>query len=120
MVETQEHVSPDRQLTLLVERYSDGDISIGFRGFQWHTHADILASTMSIPVVEAVRIFIGDILEDRSVIAIVYIDGAVHDVWITDDAQKELQYQQPNEEIRFRYWSGENVSICLDGSGRSL
>ena len=33
----------DRCFTLLVE-YEDEEISIGFAGFEWHTHGDLLAA----------------------------------------------------------------------------
>src|SRR5436190_18117200 len=40
----EEHRTPDGALTLVVS-HEDDDITIGFDGFQWHTHGDVLAAT---------------------------------------------------------------------------
>jgi hypothetical protein len=106
MVDTELHTSPDGLLTLTVEPLKDGDCAIGFRGFGWHTHADILASMWSTNETDAVRQFVDDVLSDRSLIAVQIIDGKTHDVWITNDPAEDCKYQQSNEKIRFRYWSG--------------
>ena len=37
-------ISPDSQLQLIVDRADDGDWGVGFDGFAWHTHGDLLAS----------------------------------------------------------------------------
>jgi hypothetical protein len=39
----EEHRSPDGLLRFIVTRDEQGDISLGFDGFVWHTHADVLA-----------------------------------------------------------------------------
>jgi hypothetical protein len=114
MVEPEEHTSADRLLTLAVDGLKNGDLAIGFRGYPWHTHADILASINSMDETEAVRQFIDDVLNDRSLIAVKMIDGHIHDVWITDDPVKERKYKQSNEEIQFRYWSGRRYSHNAD------
>jgi hypothetical protein len=38
----EEVVSPDGALRLVVSR-DDSDVTIGFAGFPWHTHGDLLA-----------------------------------------------------------------------------
>jgi len=43
----EEHVSPDRLLRLLVVR-EDGDITIGFAGYPWHTHGDVVAGELAL------------------------------------------------------------------------
>ena len=37
------HVSPDGTLILLAVWDEEGEVTIGFEGFPWHTHGDILA-----------------------------------------------------------------------------
>lgn len=106
MVEPEEHLSPDGTLTLAVEVAKDGACSIGFRGFAWHTHADMLAAVASMDKTRAVRQFVDDVLNDRSLIAVQVLDGKLHDVWITDDPTKDFKYRPPNEQIQFRFWSG--------------
>ncbi|MFN9364013.1 MAG: hypothetical protein ACK6CE_04325 [Planctomycetota bacterium] len=118
MVESEEHASADGLLTLAVESLKDGDVAIGFRGYPWHTHADILASINSMNETDAVRRFIDDVLNDRSLIAMQVIDDAIHDVWITDDPANDRKYMQPNEQIHFRYWSGREYSPNADSPSR--
>lgn len=110
MVEPEKHTSADGLLTLAVDALKDGDVAIGFHGYPWHTHADILASINSMVETDAVRQFVDDVLYDRSLIAVQMFDGRIHDVWITDDPTKDRKYKQSNEEIQFRYWSGREHS----------
>jgi hypothetical protein len=49
----QEYSSPDGILTLVVSD-EDGNSAIGFKGFRWHTHGDVLAATY--PVVDGTRL----------------------------------------------------------------
>lgn len=118
MVEPEEHASADSLLTLAVESLNDGDVAIGFRGYPWHTHADILASISSMNETDAVRQFIDDVLNDRSLIAVQIIDDVILDVWITGDPANDVKYKQSNEEIQFRYWSGRGFSLNVDGPSR--
>ena len=55
MIEPEEHASADGLLTLAVESLKDGDVAIGFRGYPWHTHADILASISAMNETDSVR-----------------------------------------------------------------
>lgn len=57
----QRHESPDELLCLLVGD-SDGNTCIGFDGFIWHTHGDILAALFGLPEEEAVASFVAEIL----------------------------------------------------------
>jgi hypothetical protein len=100
-----EHISPDGLLRFIVER-DNGDVSLGFAGYGWHTHADLIAASFGMPEREAVSRFVDDLLADRSVIAVSRVGGIIQDVWITDDPTSELRYKPEGEEIEFRYWSG--------------
>jgi hypothetical protein len=102
----EQHTSDDGLLKFVVHRDDDGDTTLGFEGFAWHTHADLLACRSELPEAEAVRDFINDVLEDRAVIAVSRIGNAICDVWITDDPTYELRYKPDEETIEFRYWSG--------------
>ncbi|MCB9925561.1 MAG: hypothetical protein H6822_25650 [Planctomycetaceae bacterium] len=110
MIEPEEHLSPDGTLALQVKLLDGGDVAIGFRGHAWHTHADILASVSGCPESDAVRRFVEDVLADRAIIAVQSFDDVVHDVWITDDPSSHRKYQQANETLNFRYWSGRKYT----------
>ncbi len=43
MLSREEYLSPDGCLRLVVIRET-GDITLGFEGFPWHTHGDVLAA----------------------------------------------------------------------------
>lgn len=101
----QRHTSPDGVLTFIVRRDSD-DVMLGFEGFGWHTHADILAALYDMPQSLAVDHFVRDLLSDRSVIAVSCIDEKLQDVWITDDPVRELRHAPQNEVIELRHWGG--------------
>lgn len=105
MNQAAEHISPDGILRFIIER-DDTDVSLGFAGHAWHTHADILAAAVGAPEQEAVDSFVEDLLNDRSVIAVSRVGGVIQDVWVTDDPVSELRYQSEGEDIEFRYWSG--------------
>ena len=100
-----EQISPDGLLRFIIER-DDEDVSLGFAGMQWHTHADLLAGACGVSEQEAIDRFVGDLLGDRSVIAVSRVGGVIRDAWVTDDPTSELRYKPEEEEIEFRYWSG--------------
>jgi hypothetical protein len=101
----EEHRSPDGSLRFIVCRDEDGDISLGFDGFTWHTHADILASLSGLPQDVALRNYVNALLSDRSIIATARVGGEIRDVWVSETAQPD-KYKPDNETIEFRYWSG--------------
>jgi hypothetical protein len=105
----EQHMSGDGHLKIIVCRYDDGDTAIGFEGFPWHTHADTLATLSGLSEQDAIRRFIDDVLDDRSIIVVSRVEGAAGEVWITDDPATELRHQSGNETIEFRYWSGKPV-----------
>ena len=100
-----EYVSPDDRLRFVVEQ--DGqDIALGFEGFSWHTHADMLASAFGTSEAPAIDQFVDDLLGDRCIIAVSRIGGTIRDVWITTDPRSDLRYASDDEVLEFRYWSG--------------
>jgi hypothetical protein len=109
-----EYRSPDGFLTLVV-RDEGGEISVGFEGFAWHTHGDILAASYSFAGVpgltpeSASQRFVEDIVSNRAIVAVLRSGNAVSDVWITDDPAGERRYQQPDEELEFRFWDGSDA-----------
>jgi hypothetical protein len=105
MKPTREYVSPDNQLRFVVDD-DEQDISLGFEGFPWHTHADVLASTFGTSEELAVNRFVSDLLNDRCIIVVSRIGGTIRDVWITADPQSDLRYKSDDEVLEFRYWSG--------------
>ena len=107
----EEHVSPDHFLRLIVTRDPDGDISIGFDRYMWHTHGDILAATTGLPISEAIRQLVGQITSGDQIIAVSRVGGIVCDVWPTEDPLHEFKYKPPEESIEFRRWSGEIVQV---------
>ena len=100
-----EYVSPDGLLHFIIVRDND-DVSLGFAGYAWHTHGDLLAGSYGMGEGEAIARFVEDLLGDNSVIAMSRAGGVIQDVWVTDDPASDLRHQSEGEEIEFRYWSG--------------
>ena len=101
----EKYVSPDGSLTFLVIR-EHGDVSLGFEGTPWHTHADILAALSGLSQEDAVTQFVTSLLENKRVIATATVNGRVRDVWVTDDPAEVDIYKPENEVITFRLWDG--------------
>ena len=103
--------SPDGIITLVVSR-EDGDIIIGFDGFAWHTHGDLLAATFAfagdtgLTPESAAQRFVQDVITNCVIIALSRVGSAIQDAWVTDDCEVERRYQQPGEQLEFRYWDG--------------
>jgi hypothetical protein len=104
---TAEHISPDGILRFVVFR-EDEDLSLGFSGYDWHTHAELLVGPYGASEEEAAGRFVEDLLNDKLVIAISSIGGVVKDVWITDDPGSERSYEPEEENTVLRYWSGRS------------
>ena len=100
-----EYLSPDGILRFIVWR-DDNDVSLGFAGYSWHTHADLLVGAYGASEQIAVARFVEDLLSDRAIIAVSRAEGVTRDVWIADDPILELRYKPEEEDIVFRYWSG--------------
>ncbi|MGB7210707.1 MAG: hypothetical protein WBD27_18770 [Pyrinomonadaceae bacterium] len=109
----EEHISTDGLLSLCVIKSEDADITIGFVGYPWHTHGDILGGTSETA---AIRSFVDSIINDETIIAFSLINGKVTDVFPTenptDDLDSMRKYGAPDESMEFRYWSGK----AIDGS----
>jgi hypothetical protein len=101
----EEHRTPDGLLRFVVERGPDGDLALGFDGYSWHMHGDILASLSGLPVEEAVRAFIDGLLKGESFIGISRVRGEIQDAWVTDDPRPD-KYKPDEETMEFRYWDG--------------
>jgi hypothetical protein len=93
-------------LRLLVNAAPDGDLALGFDGFPWHTHADLLAEACGLEEGAAVRRFLDDLLNDRTVIALWGVPGEVRDVWVSEEPDRDAVYPLEGEVIELRYWSG--------------
>jgi hypothetical protein len=100
------HVSPDGNLVLIVQEDETGDIAVGFEGYAWHTHADILAALTGQPQREALRAFVDDIVTDRAIVAVAAVGATVRAAWVTDNPESAFKYKPDDESIRFRRWSG--------------
>ena len=105
MKPTREYVSPDNQLRFVVD-HDEQDVSLGFEGLPWHTHANVLASEFGISEELAVNRFVRDLLSNHCILAASRIGGTIRDVWITADPQSDLPYKSDDEVLEFRYWSG--------------
>src|SRR5690606_1014069 len=108
MGEVERHVSPDGMLTLVVWREEDGDLIIGFDGYPWHTHGDILAGLYGGSPEDATRAFVDALLANETVIVVGRRSGEIHDFWYTDDPDEERvdleKYGEPDETKEMRYW----------------
>ena len=107
----EKHISPDEVLTFSVLEYEDGDTSLGFEGFNGHTHGDILASLSGLSETEAIRQYTDDLLSNKKVIVVLKKENKIADVWITDEPSEELKYQQSDEVLEFRYWNGQKLNF---------
>src|SRR5258706_2455449 len=105
----EEHRSADGILTLKVGREDDGDVCIGFDGYSWHTHGDILASLSGLREDEAVRQFVDAVIGGRAIIAVARVAGQIRDVWVADEPAPD-KYKPEDETIEIRYWDGRAVA----------
>ena len=116
----QEHVSPDGRLRFRVVTRDDGDVTLGFDGFPWHTHADVLAALTGLPEGEAVSRFVADLIGGKSVIVLWSVGGDVRDVWVSYDPDKDAgyastAYAEPGESVALRHWDGRTWRGEPDG-----
>jgi hypothetical protein len=109
-----EYVSPDGHLRLLVT-CPDGDWTIGFDGFPWHTHGSILADLSGQDEVSAVEHFLADLTTNVSVIGVKRTSGKLTEVWVSDDPTENLadhqRFGEPNATLEFRFWDGTAVLV---------
>jgi hypothetical protein len=105
-MDSQRHMSPDGKLCLIVVTVDD-DLIIGFEGYGWHTHGDILARLSGLDAEAAIEQFIEKIKRGELVIAVLSKGENVTNIWISDDPQRETVI--PGETILFRLWNGQHV-----------
>jgi hypothetical protein len=109
-----EYVSSDGQLKFLVT-CPEGDWTIGFDGFPWHTHGSILAALSGRDEVSAIQHLIDDLTGNISVIALKKIAGILTEVWISEHPAEDLsackRYGAVDETMEFRLWDGTTVRI---------
>ncbi len=108
--------SPDFILKIIV-LYEDHDIMVGFDGYPWHSHLESLQEDIflkhgeKLTKEESLERFMQDILNDKTLLAISFINDQIQDVWPTDDPVQELKYKTEEEKIIFRFWSGKVLSL---------
>ena len=103
----EKHTGPDQKLTFIVTLEGE-DVSLGFENFAWHTHGDMLAAENQSPK-DTAKVFIDDLLHDKILIMVIQVDAEVKDVSVTNDPESELKYKLENEELEFRFWSGNAI-----------
>jgi hypothetical protein len=111
MLKDCDYLSPDGGLRFLV-RAPDGDITMGFDGFPWHTHGDILAALSSGTPAEATQRYVADLISNKLIIAVSKVSGTIRDVWITDDPASDRHACPAGEAIDFRLWDGTKVEVA--------
>jgi hypothetical protein len=113
-MQPREYESPDGQLKFLVI-CPDGDLTMGFAGFPWHTHGSIVAGSSGLSEAEATDRLVADLVANVSIVAVQRIDGNMTDVWITDDPAADLEsckrYGGPTETVEFRRWDGTPMKV---------
>jgi len=100
------HISSDGLLTFIVAVDEADDVTLGFEGYPWHTHADVLAALSGTAPEVAVEQFVAALLGNEAVIAISTLAGRIEDVWISDDPSKADPHKPDNEVIALRFWNG--------------
>ena len=112
MATIERHQSPDGQFALLVD-CTDGDWTIGFEGFSFHTHGDILSAWgYEGSPEQATRSFVADIIASRRSIVIWRVNGKIRDFDVPVDLNSEelaadlKKYGSAGETVEARYWDG--------------
>ena len=96
----------DRALRLVVD-LTDDDWTIGFDGFAWHTHGNILEAWGYDGTPDAmVHAFVQDIIGSCKEICVYRINGQISDITVPDDyTDRPLandRYAPPNESMESR------------------
>lgn len=103
------HISPDRQLVLVVGSGEQGELVVGFEGGTWHTHPDCLASWLDVPESEAIAAFVDRLLSDDLPIITSTDGGQTFDPWVSDNLSATLDGDGEGACV-LRYWSGAAYS----------
>jgi hypothetical protein len=100
-------------LRFLVVCTADGDVTMGFEGYPWHTHGDTVAAFSSDSPEAATQRFVDDLLCGRSIIAMSTVAGAIRDIWITDEPAAERQFCGRNGRVPALGWDeGRRLSAA--------
>jgi hypothetical protein len=99
------YTSPDGTLTFTVEVEREGTTILSF-GYPWHTHPDLLITELDRSEEAAIESFVGELLNNQTVIAISRRAGRIADIGITLDPAAELRNALDGEIVELRYWNG--------------
>lgn len=100
------HVSPDGVLELVIERLDNGVILIGFVGYEWHTHPNLLDRDEGATDDAALSAYINRLLNGVAVVGIRRRGGTIVDAWIMDDPAFEADTFLDGETLEMRHWDG--------------
>ena len=104
--------SPDGRFELVVV-YQEDDITLGLNGYPWHTHGDVLvaeyntAGITGLDQMSAVKRFVSDLMENRSLIGIETDPDGMESAWVTYAPLNDVKLRPEGHKTRFRYWNGE-------------
>jgi hypothetical protein len=110
MTGTESFQSPDGMPVLDVDTGDDGDIIIGFKGFDWHAHRDMWMRRYCVaaPAVAAACL-VKDLLNDRLIIEIWRGEGKIETFSLLKDGD-EISEGGDGIMIERRYWSGGRIA----------
>ena len=94
------YTTPDGKFTLMVAPQHD---LLGFEGYPWHTHGEFLPNVYQIASIPK---FLEALFADRLVIAVSRSGDTVHDVYVTDEPEREKELGTEGKTLELRYWSG--------------
>jgi hypothetical protein len=116
MALVERHKSPDGLLELVVD-LTDGDWTIGFAGYPFHTHGDILVAWgYEGPPQAVTRMFVDDIISSRRPIVVWRKNGTIRDFDVPPVldrkrlAENIAKYGSPDESVEARYWNGQQAA----------
>ena len=98
--------SPDGELVLIEEKEGE-DLMLGFEGYPWHIHSDMLIPVYGTTPEEVIRHFRDSILSDKEVIEIRKEGEKVIDIFVNSNPEQEDKHQPKEETKLLRYWSGK-------------
>jgi hypothetical protein len=81
------------------------DVTLGFEGFPWHMHANVLTSVFDFSEERTVNQFVSDLLSDQCIILVSRIGWKICDVWISTHPQSDLRHKSNDEVLEFQCWS---------------
>lgn len=100
------YVSPDGLITFDIIQ-DKSDIILGFVGFPWHTHGDLLAAEgFGDSEQTAVEEFVAQLLQNKLIIAVFRRGDEICAIQIDDDPEGTKRYMPEDETVEFRYWDG--------------